>query len=238
MKPVVMKGVCKTYRLDRVEVPAAVDVDLVVYPNRFTVLSGPSGSGKTTLLNLMGGIDRPDRGEIVIDGKDTQELSDDEMADFRARHIGFVFQNFNLIPTLNAFENIEYPLRLMGMPREKRREQVMGILDEIELGGYGERYPGELSGGQRQRVAIGRALACMPALVLADEPTANLDSRTGDAIIALMRRMQQERGMCFVFSSHDQKVLAAADDVVHIRDGRVVGIERERMAVSAPEENV
>lgn len=227
MKPVIMKGVNKTYTLDHVEVPAAVDVSLEVLADKFTVLSGPSGSGKTTLLNLMGCIDRPDSGEIVLDGKDIRQLSDDELADFRARHIGFVFQHFNLIPTLNAFENIEYPLRLTGVPREERQKVVSTLLAEVELDGHAKRYPGEMSGGQRQRVAIGRALAAAPLLVLADEPTANLDSKTGQAIISLMRRMQKERGVCFVFSSHDPRILEAADDVVHIRDGRVVRVERD-----------
>ncbi len=186
------------------------------------MLSGPSGSGKSTLLNLIGCIDRPDQGEIVIAGRSVAELDDDARAQFRLRHIGFIFQNFNLLPVLTAYENVEYPLLLARVPAAARRQRVRDLLDAVGLAAHGRHWPGQLSGGQRQRVAIARALAMSPALVLADEPTANLDSETGAAIIALMRGMQRDQGATFVFSSHDPRVLAQADDAAVLEDGRIV----------------
>ncbi|WP_372524962.1 ABC transporter ATP-binding protein [Piscinibacter sp.] len=233
MQPVVLKDVARTYRLDAVDVPALVGIDLEILPDRFTVISGPSGSGKTTLLNLIGCIDRPDHGTITVNGQPVQTLSDDALSDFRARHLGFVFQNFNLLPVLTAFENVEYPLLLARVPKAERRERVHKLLAAVGLADFAEHRPGQLSGGQRQRVAIARALAIAPQLVLADEPTANLDSKTGASIIDLMRRMQQEHHVSFVFSSHDTKVLDEADDAVHIQDGRIVAIERHRMPAGA-----
>ena len=225
MYPVSLRNVGKTYRLDTVTVPALSAVSIDIRPGRFTVLCGPSGSGKTTLLNMMGCIDRPDAGEIRVDGQAVQAMTDDALSDFRARRIGFVFQNFNLLPVLTAFENVEYPLVLAAVPAAQRKERVRTLLDAVGLADRAGNRPGQLSGGQRQRVAIARALATEPALVLADEPTANLDSQTGAEIIALMRRLQRERGASFVFSSHDPMVLAQADDVVRIRDGRIDAIE-------------
>ena len=225
MYPVSLRNVGKTYRLDTVTVPALSAVSIDIRPGRFTVLCGPSGSGKTTLLNMMGCIDRPDAGEIQVDGQAVQAMTDDALSDFRARRIGFVFQNFNLLPVLTAFENVEYPLVLAAVPSAQRKERVRALLDAVGLADRAGNRPGQLSGGQRQRVAIARALATEPALVLADEPTANLDSQTGAEIIALMRRLQRERGASFVFSSHDPMVLAQADDVVRIRDGRIDAIE-------------
>jgi len=230
MQSVVLKDVARTYRLDAVDVPALIGIDLEILPDRFTVISGPSGSGKTTLLNLIGCIDRPDQGTITVEGQSIQTLSDNALSDFRARHLGFVFQNFNLLPVLTAFENVEYPLLLARAPRARRRERVERLLEAVGLADVAAHRPGQLSGGQRQRVAIARALAIEPQLVLADEPTANLDSKTGAAIVELMRRMQQEHHVSFVFSSHDPKVLEAADDAVHIQDGRIVAIERRRTA--------
>ena len=225
MYPVSLRNVGKTYRLDTVTVPALSAVSIDIRPGRFTVLCGPSGSGKTTLLNMMGCIDRPDAGEIQVDGQAVQAMTDDALSDFRARRIGFVFQNFNLLPVLTAFENVEYPLVLAAVPAAQRKERVRALLDAVGLADRAGNRPGQLSGGQRQRVAIARAQATEPALVLADEPTANLDSQTGAEIIALMRRLQRERGASFVFSSHDPMVLAQADDVVRIRDGRIDAIE-------------
>ena len=222
MHPVVLSGVERTYRLDSVDVPALVAIDLVILPDRFTVISGPSGSGKTTLLNLIGCIDRPDRGTIMVGGQPVQALSDDELSDFRGRRLGFVFQNFNLLPVLTAYENVEYPMLLAARCRKRRRQsRVRKLLEAVGLEAFGHHRPGQLSGGQRQRVAIARALARKPQLVLADEPTANLDSKTGAEIIELMRRMQRRYHISFVFSSHDPKVLEAADDAIHIRDGRI-----------------
>jgi putative ABC transport system ATP-binding protein len=233
LHPVVLKGVTKTYRLDDIDVPALVDIDLVILPDRFTVISGQSGSGKTTLLNLIGCIDRPDQGTIMVGGKDVQMLGDDALSDFRSRHLGFIFQNFNLLPVLSAFENVEYPLVLGGVASDKRHSRVTKLLDAVGLAAHAGKRPGQLSGGQRQRVAIARALARSPQLVLADEPTANLDSKTGAEIIELMRNMQRMQHVSFVFSSHDPKVLEAADDAVHIHDGRITSIERRLAAKQA-----
>jgi len=227
--PVVLKGISKNYRLDTVDVAALIDIDIVILPNRFTVISGPSGSGKTTLLNLIGCIDQPDRGSIMVGGKAVQSLSDDALSDFRASQLGFVFQNFNLLAVLTAFENVEYPLMLAGMEAARRRERVESLLESVGLAAHGRKRPGQLSGGQRQRVAIARALARKPQLVLADEPTANLDSKTGSEIIDLMRSMQKQQHVSFIFSSHDPKVLEAADDAVHIHDGRITSVERCRV---------
>ncbi|SMC27322.1 putative ABC transport system ATP-binding protein [Andreprevotia lacus DSM 23236] len=233
MNPVVLRNVAKHYRLDAVDVPALTDINVEIHAERFTVLSGPSGSGKTTLLNLIGCIDRPDSGELLVDGQEVLKLKDDALSDFRARRIGFVFQNFNLLPVLSAYENVEYPLLLSGkaLNATQRRERVRALLDAVGLSDKANNRPGQLSGGQRQRVAIARALATEPMLVLADEPTANLDSHTGASIIELMRKMQRELRVSFVFSSHDPQVLAAADDVISIRDGRITDIRRLDHAV-------
>ena len=233
MNALTLRNVKKTYRLDKVDVPALVDIDLNVRPDRFTVLSGASGSGKTTLLNVIGCIDKPDCGDIDIAGHSVAALSDDALSDFRLRHIGFVFQNFNLLPVLTAYENVEYPLLLIRMAAAPRRRRVRELLDAVGLSPQAEHWPGQLSGGQRQRVAIARALATAPHLVLADEPTANLDSTTGAAIIALMRSMQRDYHVTFVFSSHDPKVLAEADDAVHLKDGRITALE-QRAPAAAP----
>ena len=230
---VIIEHLNKTYFLDSVRVAGLVDVSIKIASNCFTVLSGPSGSGKTTLLNMIGCIDRADSGSVVIAGQDIAILSDDALSDFRARHIGYVFQTFNLLPVLSAYENIEYPLLMARVPAARRRERVMHLLEAVALADKAHHRPGQLSGGQRQRVAIARALVLEPALVLADEPTANLDSRTGGAIIELMRRMQREHRVSFVFSSHDPRVLEAADEVVQISDGRIVGCERITQGVAS-----
>lgn len=232
MHPVILEHVGKTYCLDAVDVPALSDINLEIRPNCFTVISGASGSGKTTLLNLIGCIDRPTTGEVTVAGQQISKMSDDALSDFRARHLGFIFQNFNLLPVLSAYENVEFPLILAKMPAAQRKERVLALLDAVGLADRAGNRPGQLSGGQRQRVAIARALAPAPKLVLADEPTANLDSQTGAAIISLMRRMQREHQVSFVFSSHDPQVQAEADDAVFIRDGRIIGVER-RTAGSA-----
>jgi putative ABC transport system ATP-binding protein len=226
MQPVVLKQVGKTYHLDAVDVPALSDINLEIRPNCFTVISGASGSGKTTLLNLIGCIDRPDQGQVIVAGQNIGEMSDDALSDFRARHLGFIFQNFNLLPVLTTYENVEFPLILAKVPAAQRKQRVLALLDAVGLSDRANNRPGQLSGGQRQRVAIARALAPAPKLVLADEPTANLDSHTGAAIIELMRKMQREHHVSFVFSSHDPQVQAEADDAVFIRDGRITSIER------------
>ena len=222
MYPVSLRNVGKTYRLDTVTVPALSAVSIDIRPGRFTVLCGPSGSGKTTLLNMMGCIDRPDEGEIQVDGQAVQAMTDDALSDFRARRIGFVFQNFNLLPVLTAFENVEYPLVLAAVPAAQRKERVRALLDAVGLADRAGNRPGQLSGGQRQRVAIARALATEPALVLADEPTANLDRKTGAGILDLMQKINVERGTTFVFSTHDRRVMERADTQVRMEDGRIM----------------
>jgi putative ABC transport system ATP-binding protein len=221
-----LKNIVKTYRLGSVDVPALRDINIEIRSNCFTVISGPSGSGKTTLLNVIGCIDRPDSGQVVVQGQSVQDMSDDALSDFRSRHLGFIFQNFNLLPVLSTYENVEYPLLMSKMPAAPRRERVLALLDSVGLADKAANLPGQLSGGQRQRVAIARALAPSPTLVLADEPTANLDSETGAAIIGLMRKMQREYRVAFVFSSHDPQVQAAADDTIFIRDGGIVHVVR------------
>jgi len=230
---VILKQVNKTYHLDAVDVPALIDIDLEIRSSCFTVVAGPSGSGKTTLLNVIGCIDAPDSGEVIVAGQAVRQLSDDALADFRARHIGFIFQNFNLLPVLSVYENVEYPLVLGRVKAAERRQRVERLLEAVGLADKASNLPGQLSGGQRQRVAIARALAPGPQLVLADEPTANLDSQTGAAIIALMRQMQRAQNVSFVFCSHDVQVIAAADDAVLIRDGRIEKVERHRLAAEA-----
>lgn len=234
MACVSLKAVEKHYRLDSVRVPALRNIDLEIEADRLTVISGPSGSGKTTLLNLIGCIDRPDGGEILVAGEPVQRLSDDALSDFRARRIGFVFQNFNLLAVLSAFENVEYPLILARRPAPERRRRVMELLDAVGLADKARNLPGQLSGGQRQRVAVARALATAPDIVVADEPTANLDSTTGGAIIALMRRIQRQYRISLVFSSHDATVMAEADDAVLIQDGRITQVERCRQGDTTP----
>lgn len=223
----VMSKVKKTYYLDAVEVPVIMGVDLLIRPGHFTVLLGPSGSGKTTLLNMLGCIDRPDVGEVTVAGCSVSTLTDDELSDFRARNIGFIFQNFNLLPVLTAYENVEYPLLLAGASAKTRANRVPKLLDAVGLADKARNLPGQLSGGQRQRVAIARALAAKPKLVIADEPTANLDSNTGAAILTLMRRMQERYQISFVFSSHDRQVIDTADDTISLQDGVIRSVRRK-----------
>ena len=232
----ILVGIEKTYHMDAVSVPVIKGVDVLIRPGHFTVLLGPSGSGKTTLLNILGCIDRPDQGDVVVAGCAVNNLSDDALADFRARNIGFVFQNFNLLPVLTAYENIEYPLVLAGMPKDRRHRRVTRLLEAVGLSDRAHNRPGQLSGGQRQRVAIARALARKPRLVIADEPTANLDSKTGAAILALMRRMQERYKISFIFSSHDRDLISAADDLIYIRDGQIQAIKRKPTPVEAQDE--
>ena len=204
------RALTKTYRQGVVEVPALRGLDLDVRRGEFTVLAGASGSGKTTLLNLLGALDRPTAGSVRLDGRDLGELSGRELARLRRDRIGFVFQAFNLVPVLTALENAEYVLLLQGAPAEERRRRVRDLLKAVGLEGLESRRPAELSGGQQQRVAVARAIAAEPALVLADEPTANLDSKTGTELIQLMRGLNRDRGVTFVFSSHDPKVIEHA----------------------------
>ncbi len=223
----VLSQVEKTYQLDSVSVPVIKGVNILVRHACFTVLLGPSGSGKTTLLNMIGCIDRPDKGEIVVADTKVAELNDDELSDFRAKNIGFIFQNFNLLPVLTAYENIEYPLLLAGASPAKRAKRVPRLLEAVGLTDRAKNLPGQLSGGQRQRVAIARALARKPKLVIADEPTANLDSQTGAAILSLMRRLVERYEISFLFSTHDPEVIKAADDTIYLKDGLIQKIQRK-----------
>jgi putative ABC transport system ATP-binding protein len=196
-------------------------VSLSIPLHRFSMIVGPSGSGKSTLLNLIGCIDRPTSGAIRVSGEAVAQQSDDQLSEFRARHIGFIFQNFNLIPVLSAYENIEYPLVLLGLRAAERRRKTRQMLESLGLAEHAAHRPNQLSGGQKQRVAIGRALVKGPTLVLADEPTANLDSKTGADILELMRRVQSEHGATFIFSTHDPQLISHAEEVFVIRDGEL-----------------
>jgi putative ABC transport system ATP-binding protein len=221
--PVVsLEGVCKEYRLGDVQVPALREVSLDIPRCRLAVVIGPSGSGKTTLLNLVGCIDRPNRGTVKVCGTNVATLKDDALSDFRARNIGFIFQTFNLLPVLSAYENVEYPLLLTGAPAAERKARTMDMLEAVGLIDQRSQKPNQLSGGQRQRVAVARALIKHPELVLADEPTANLDSKTGATIIELMRRMQREARTTFVFCSHDRQLIEHAEETFVLSDGALV----------------
>ena len=220
--PVVARGLHKAYRVGSVSTPVLCGVDLDIPADAVTVLCGPSGSGKTTLLNLIGLIDRPDSGSLSLLGTSVAQLSDNALSDFRREHIGYVFQNFNLLPVLNARENVEYPLIIAGAPPALRRSMALAALDLVGLTLQADHRPSQLSGGQRQRVAIARALVKRPTLVLADEPTANLDATTGADIVALMRALQRSHHIAFIVSSHDPQVQAQADRSFHLRDGRLM----------------
>lgn len=222
-QPIVqLRNVTKSYKVGRVEVPALRGITLAIRPQHFTMVVAPSGSGKTTLLNLIGGIDRPSSGVVEIAGQTVTQLSDNALSDFRVRKIGFIFQSFSLVPVLSAFENVEYPLLLTGMPASARRRETLAMLEAVGLADQKNRHPNEMSGGQKQRVAIARALVKRPEIVLADEPTANLDSETGAGIVALMRRMQSEFKTTFIFATHDPHLISQADVIVAMRDGELV----------------
>ncbi len=219
---VMAKGVTKIYRQGSVEVPALRGLDFSLKRGEFAVLAGSSGSGKTTLLNLIGALDKPTLGTVLVENMDLAKLNGKKLADLRLKKLGFVFQAYNLIPVLTAYENAEYVLLLQGTPPEERKRRVMELLKIVGLSGMEHRRPAELSGGQQQRVAIARAIAADPSLVLADEPTANLDSKTGTELIQMMRELNRQRGVTFLFSSHDPKVIDHADRVIQLEDGRIV----------------
>jgi len=221
MSSVRAEQVTKIYQQNSIAVEALRGIDLEIAEGEFLALVGPSGSGKSTLLNLIGGLDRPTSGRLAVAGEDLGGLSRRALAELRLKRIGFVFQEYNLIPVLSALENVEYVMLLQGVPDAERRERAQSILAEVGLGGMEDRRPGELSGGQQQRVAVARAIVAAPALVLADEPTANLDSTTGAALMDLMRRLNEERRVTFVFSTHDAMVMERARRLVHLKDGRI-----------------
>ena len=215
----------KIYRQGPIEVRAVDTLSLEIGKGEFTVICGPSGSGKSTLLNLIGALDSPNSGRVIVEGKDLATLSRTETARMRRDRIGFVFQAYNLIPVLTAYENAEFVLALQGMSESDRRKRVMTVLNEVGLEGLENRRPDEMSGGQQQRVAIARAIAPRPAIVLADEPTANVDSLTADALLDLMGELNREEHMTFLFSTHDQRVIDRARRVIRLRDGKLISNE-------------
>ncbi len=218
---IVTQGVTKRYSDHGVPVEAVRGVDLTIGRGEYTAIAGPSGSGKTTFLNLISGLDSVTAGKIWLDGRQISDMAGSELSDFRRDHIGFIFQAYNLIPVLTVAENVEYVMLLQGIPPEKRRQRVRSILAELGLEGYENRKPPQLSGGQQQRVAIARAIVSRPAIVLADEPTANLDSQTAVELIEMMKQLNQNHEITFVFSTHDTRVMDRARRLVVLRDGRI-----------------
>ena len=224
--PVVeLDHVTKTYRQGKITVDALRGLDLQVRRGEFLALTGPSGSGKTTVLNLIGALDVPTSGRVLLEHQDLAALSRAQQSRLRRDRIGFVFQSYNLIPVLTAFENAELVLRLQGVAEDERTRRVRQLLVDVGLGGMEDRRPNEMSGGQQQRVAIARAIASAPAVILADEPTANVDSATADMLLALMERLNRERGATFIFSTHDPRVMARARRIVRMSDGAIEGEE-------------
>jgi len=211
----------KTYQQGKVEVDALKGVSLSIDKGGFVALAGPSGSGKTTMLNMIGGLDTADSGSIVVDGNEYEKMNQSQLADLRLRNVGFVFQAYNLIPVLSALENVEFVMLLQGVPSDKRREKAKAILDEVGLEGMYNRRPAELSGGQQQRVAVARAIVSDPSIVLADEPTANLDSATGKGLLEIMKKMNEKKKVTFIFSTHDNMVMDYARRIVYLRDGLI-----------------
>lgn len=222
MSVIKTQGVTKVYDPGKIAVYALRGVDLTIEPGEFTAIVGPSGSGKTTLLNIIGGLDRPSEGGVEVDGTDISELSDNQLIDFRKAHIGFVFQAYNLIPVLTAKENVEFVMLLQKRPKSERDARATELLNAVGLADQTNKRPSEMSGGQQQRVAVARALAAKPALILADEPTANLDSASTANLLDIMARLNQEEGATFVFSTHDQRVIDRARRVITLEDGVVV----------------
>jgi putative ABC transport system ATP-binding protein len=215
-------GLEKRYRLGRTEVHALRGVDFRLEPGEFVVVAGPSGSGKSTLLNLLGCLDDPDAGSVVVEGRDLSKMSASDRTCLRRRRLGFVFQSFHLVPVLSAFENVEYPLLIDGVPRQERRARTTAALAAVGLQDRLGHKPDQLSGGERQRVAVARALVHDPVLVLADEPTANLDSATGGAVVELLARLNTERDVSLLLATHDPAIMRRAPRVVRLADGRVV----------------
>ncbi len=223
MNPIELINVKKEYDLGKVKVPALKNVTLKIEAGEFTVIAGPSGSGKTTILNLIGCVDTASSGDVFIGGKKTSDLSDTGLTDLRLNTLGFIFQSFNLIPVLNVFDNVEFPLLLKNkFTNKERKEKVLHFIEKVGLQDHLNHRPGELSGGQRQRVAIARALVTSPQIVLADEPTANLDSKTGQTIIDLMKHINQSEKTTFLFSTHDHSIMSQARRVVRLLDGQIV----------------
>lgn len=222
MKIVECTNVTKTYHQGQIDIHALKDVSFSIEKGEFLAIAGPSGSGKTTLLNLVGGLDLADSGSIVVDGHAFDRMSQSQLAKLRLHKVGFVFQAYNLIPVLSASENVEFVMLLQGVPAGDRRKKTKAILNEVGLEGKYDRRPAELSGGQQQRVAVARAIVSDPSIVLADEPTANLDSKAGDGLLKMMQRMNEDKNVTFIFSTHDNMVMDYARRLLLIRDGRLV----------------
>ena len=220
------KDLTRTFGEAETQVTALDHVSVTIEEGEFTAIIGPSGSGKTTLLQLIGGLDEPNAGEVWLSGTNIATMSGKQLSDFRRDHIGFIFQSYNLIPVLSAEENIEYIMLLQGVSEQQRKTRVQEMLALVGLEGLGNRRPSHLSGGQQQRVAVARAMASKPDIILADEPTANLDSATGIALLEMMRELNQQINMTFVFSTHDQKIMDRADRLIHLEDGRIYEDER------------
>jgi len=227
MAKILCHQLCKTYVQGDAEIHALDHVTLDIGSGSFICLSGPSGSGKTTLLNAIGGLDELDSGEISIDGDRVDLLGKGPLADLRLRHIGFVFQAYNLIPVLSALENVEFVMQLQGVSTRERREKARAILKEVGLEGMEDRRPAELSGGQQQRVAVARAVVSQPKLVLADEPTANLDSTSAGQLMDLFRELNENHGVTFLIATHDERVMRRARRLIRMQDGRVIADERQ-----------
>jgi putative ABC transport system ATP-binding protein len=228
MAVIEIRGVRKIFRTTGDVVKAIDGITLELEKGEFVSLSGPSGSGKTTLLNLIGGLDRPDEGEIIIDGISTSHRTDDELTELRLRKIGFIFQAYNLIPVLTAYENIQFVLQIQGVPEREHRDRIMPLLSSLGIDSLAKRFPTQLSGGQQQRVAVARSVIGNPAIVLADEPTANLDSESAVNLLDLMRKLNTEQQVTFLFSTHDPLVIERARRVVRLRDGNIYAEENKK----------
>lgn len=216
-----LSQVSRVYLQGNIEVRAVDNMDLNIQGGEFSALCGPSGSGKTTILNMIGALDMPTSGTVSLEGRDLSKLSRSNLSMLRRDRIGFVFQAYNLVPVLTAFENAEFVLALQNVPIRERKERVMAVLEDVGMADYTDRRPDELSGGQQQRIAIARAVVSEPAIVLADEPTANVDSEAADTILDLMEQLNSEKGVTFLFSTHDQRVMDRARRLIRMRDGKL-----------------
>lgn len=221
MEVIKVENVTRTYKTGEIEVHALRGVDLTIRKGEFTAIAGPSGSGKTTLLNIIGGLDTPSSGDVLLGGKLISKMSGSELSNFRRDHVGFIFQSYNLIPVLTVEENIEFVMLLQGVEKSLRSKKVKEILEVIGLTGSHDRLPSQLSGGQQQRVAVARAIVSEPDIILADEPTANLDSVTGSALLDMMKKLNEEKGITFIFSTHDKMIMERAKRLVKLHDGKI-----------------
>ena len=221
-----LEHINKQYVMGEQVFKALDDVNIVMNENEYVAIIGPSGSGKSTLLQLIGGLDNPSSGDVFLDNKNINHMTGTELSDFRHDHIGFIFQAYNLIPVLSARENIEYIMLLQGVPATERKKRVDNLMQAVGLEGLGDRRPAELSGGQQQRVAVARAMVSKPSIILADEPTANLDSKTGADLLDMMKELNTKQNMTFVFSTHDPKIMERAKRIISLVDGCIVDDER------------